>query len=115
MTGDMAYVDEEGFYYIAGRKKRFLKIMGKRTNMDEIESLFREAFPNYDFACTGYDDNLWIFTTAKEEAFEELERFIYEKTGLHPACFSFHTIDAIPVNSSGKIKYPALKEMVTMK
>lgn len=41
LTGDIAYVDEDGFYYITGRKKRFVKIMGKRVNMDEIEQLFK--------------------------------------------------------------------------
>lgn len=34
LTGDLAYCDEDGFYYIAGRKKRFVKIMGKRVNME---------------------------------------------------------------------------------
>lgn len=44
-TGDIAYCDEEGFYYIAGRKKRFVKIMGKRVNMDEVEQLFKTPSP----------------------------------------------------------------------
>ncbi|MFW5677994.1 MAG: AMP-binding protein, partial [Acetivibrio ethanolgignens] len=35
-TGDMALFDEEGYYYIVGRKKRFLKIYGNRVNLDEI-------------------------------------------------------------------------------
>ncbi len=29
-TGDMAQFDEDGYYYIVGRKKRFLKIYGNR-------------------------------------------------------------------------------------
>ena len=30
VTGDMAKFDEDGFFYIVGRKKRFLKMFGKR-------------------------------------------------------------------------------------
>lgn len=38
LTGDMGYFDEDGFYYIVGRKKRFVKMMGKRVSLDELEN-----------------------------------------------------------------------------
>ena len=110
-TGDIAYKDADGFYYIAGRKKRFVKIMGKRVNMDEIEQLFKNAFSDYDFACTGDDDDLRIFTTADTTKHEDLENFLIQKTSLHPATFSIRSIDAIPKNSSGKTQYPILKDL----
>jgi len=43
-TGDMAKFDEEGFYYIVGRKKRFLKIFGNRVNLDEVDCLIKAEF-----------------------------------------------------------------------
>lgn len=109
-TGDIAYCDEEGFYYIAGRKKRFVKIMGKRVNMDEVEQLFKNAFADRDFACTGSDDNLIIFTTAPETALSALEDFLVAKTSLHPSCFAIRSIAAIPKNSSGKTQYTDLPD-----
>ena len=40
-TGDMAKRDGDGFYYIVGRKKRFLKIFGNRVNLDETERMIK--------------------------------------------------------------------------
>ena len=108
-TGDMAYFDEDGYYYIAGRKKRFIKVMGKRVNMDEIEELLKSAFDPSDFACTGADDDLHVFMTADAGSQSKVEDFLIEKTGLHLRCFTIHPIDRIPKNTSGKTQYPELK------
>ena len=43
-TGDMAKMDEEGYFYIVGRKKRFLKIFGNRVNLDETERMIKVTF-----------------------------------------------------------------------
>ncbi len=110
-TGDMAYRDEEGFYYITGRKKRFVKLLGKRINMDEIEQLLKNTAPADDFACTGSDDALRIFTTAAVSELSELETFLTEKTALHPRCFQLIHIDVIPKNSSGKTQYTELPDI----
>ena len=36
-TGDIAYRDNDNYYYITGRKKRFIKLFGKRFDLKEIE------------------------------------------------------------------------------
>nr|MCR5282143.1 AMP-binding protein [Lachnospiraceae bacterium] len=41
VTGDMAKFDEDGFFYIVGRKKRFLKVYGNRVNLDELDQLVK--------------------------------------------------------------------------
>lgn len=113
MTGDIAYVDDEGFYYIAGRKKRFIKLQGKRINLDEVEQLFKNAFTDCDFACTGVDERLYIFTTASEKAFEAYSTFLMDTTGLHPALYQFLSIEVIPKNSSGKTQYTELEQHIS--
>lgn len=109
-TGDMAYVDNDGYYYITGRKKRFVKIMGKRVNMDEIEQLLKNAIAGYDFACAGEDDNLHLFTSAPSSQSYVIDEFITQKTGIHPSCLSIHTDYIIPKNSSGKTQYSLLSQ-----
>lgn len=112
-TGDMAYFDEDGYYYIAGRKKRFIKIMGKRVNMDEVEELLKNYFPNSDFACTGKDDDLNIFMEGAYYKKILIENFLIEKTNLHSKCFSVNQIKKIPKNTSGKTQYTQLMALLT--
>lgn len=112
MTGDMAYRDSDGFYYIAGRKKRFIKILGKRINMDEMEQLLKNAYTDFEFACTGIDDNLWIFMTAPISCFPDITDFLISKTHMHPQCFHLQNINNLPKNTSGKTNYPILQALI---
>ncbi|WP_415944410.1 AMP-binding protein [Megasphaera elsdenii] len=110
-TGDMAYFDEDGYYYITGRKKRFIKVLGKRINMDEIEELLKSTLTTGDFACTGKDNSLQLFMTGPFHTKESVESFLIKKLGLHPHCFSIHLIKQIPKNSSGKTQYAMLNAL----
>ena len=38
-TGDIAYKDNNGFYFIVGRKNRYTKIYGIRVDLSELESI----------------------------------------------------------------------------
>lgn len=106
-TGDMAKRDADGFYYIVGRKKRFLKIFGNRINLDEVDELLKKE--GYSCVCAGRDDKMKIYTTEKE-GFDGIINFISKQTGLHPSAFEVVYIEEIPRNESGKILYSALPE-----
>lgn len=105
-TGDMAQFDEDGYYYIVGRKKRFLKIYGNRVNLDEIDRLIKGRF-NIETASDGVDDHLYIFVTEEKMA-EPVKNFVVSKTKLNPAAFKVIAIDEIPKNDSGKTLYKEL-------
>lgn len=106
-TGDMAQFDEDGYYYIVGRKKRFLKIYGNRVNLDEMDRLIKAKFDNMDVASAGVDDHMYIFVTEEKFA-EPVKEFVVEKTGLNHAAFQTVVIDEIPKNDSGKTLYKEL-------
>ena len=108
-TGDMAQVDSEGYYYIVGRKKRFLKIYGNRVNLDEIDCMIKAHFDIVDVASTGVDDHMYIFVTDKEIA-SDVKQFVAEKTKINSAAFKTFVIDEIPKNDSGKILYKELTQ-----
>lgn len=106
-TGDMAQFDEDGYYYIVGRKKRFLKIYGNRVNLDEIDRLVKAHFNNIDCASAGVDDHMYLFVTDETIA-EDVKSFVVHKTGLNPAAFKTVVIGEIPKNDAGKTLYKEL-------
>ena len=106
-TGDMAYFDEEGFYYISGRKKRFLKIYGNRVNLDETERLIKDRF-GIMVACAGKDDHMFIFLT-EEDMKDKVRDYVIEMTKINQKAFTSVILQEIPMTSSGKIKYAGLE------
>ena len=102
----MAQFDEDGFYYIVGRRKRFLKIYGNRVNLDEIDRLIKGKF-GIETASSGVDDHAYIFVTDGSIA-EEVRNFVVGKTKLNPSAFKVIVIDEIPKNDSGKTLYTEL-------
>ena len=105
-TGDMAQFDEDGYYYIVGRKKRFLKIYGNRVNLDEIDRMVKGQF-SIEAASTGVDDHMYIFVTDEKMA-DPVREFVIEKTKLNPAAFKTIIISEIPKNDAGKTLYKEL-------
>lgn len=108
-TGDMARVDEDGFYYITGRKKRFVKVWGNRCNLDQVEQLVKPITTTC--ACAGVDDHITVFVT-KDGLEQEIKTLLSTKTGLNPVAFQVKVIDAIPVKDSGKIDYQLLQTWI---
>lgn len=106
-TGDLAYRDEDGFYFIAGRKKRFLKLFGNRISLDYVETLLKDKLN--EKVCVGDDSQLIIYTTDTEYDEEDIIDFIVARTKIVRTVFHVRHIDKIPRSESGKILYKELK------
>ena len=101
-TGDMAYFDRDGYFFISGRIKRMIKVYGNRISLDEVEELLNEH--GHDCICSGTDDQLYIYTL-KEDCVQ-IKKIIKEKLNLKG--FKIMRIEEVPRNNFGKILYSKL-------
>ena len=106
-TGDLAYRDDDGFYYIAGRLNRFIKIFGNRVSLDEVESILQTEFHDCNFICFGQDDCLKIGYVGQITA-EEIIMFVSKQLSIHQKAIKCRSIQEIPRLSNGKVNYGLL-------
>lgn len=108
-TGDVARFDKDGYFYITGRMKRFVKVWGNRCNLDATEQLVKSITTSC--ACVGVDDKITIYVT-QEGLDETIKTFLVEKTGLNIRAFDVKVVDAIPTLPSGKLDYQTMQKLL---
>ena len=106
-TGDLAYRDEDGCYYIVGRMGRFLKLFGMRVGLDECEQIVRGKFPDVECACVGTDEKMLVYLT-DENCKEQVKEELVSRLKLVATSFEVRIINEIPKNEAGKILYAQL-------
>ncbi len=103
-TGDLAYFDQDGYFFISGRIKRMIKVYGNRISLDEVEGLLNEH--GHNCICAGTDDQLYIYTLKEDSV--QIKKIMKEKLNLKG--FKIMRIEKIPRNNFGKILYSQLPQ-----
>lgn len=105
-TGDIAYKDADGMFYIVGRKKRFLKLFGHRVSLDECEQIIKTKYA-IECACAGDDKKLRIYIVDKNYE-QSVKDYILDQTELYANEIEVITLKDIPKSEAGKVLYSQL-------
>jgi acyl-CoA synthetase (AMP-forming)/AMP-acid ligase II len=108
-TGDIAYADEEGYFYIVDRAKELIKYKGFQVPPAELEALLLTHPAVMDAAVIPSPDEEAgevpkAFVVLKAEASaEEIEEFVAARVAPYKKIRQVEFIEQIPKSASGKI------------
>jgi long-chain acyl-CoA synthetase len=104
-TGDLAIIDENGYFTLVGRLNRFLKLYGNRVSLDEVERLLSAS--GFIAAATGTDDHLRVFVESSTLP-PSLRPELAASLGINPSAITIESISPLPRTENGKIDYASL-------
>jgi long-chain acyl-CoA synthetase len=109
-TGDLARQDEDGFFYVTGRLKRFVKLAGNRISLDEVEEKIQTALA-HPAAVGGRDERMVVWLEGQEEDLVHSCRdWLQQQYGLHHSMFRIRLVPQLSLLPTGKKNYEALME-----
>lgn len=117
-TGDIAYVSEEGDYYIVDRLKELIKVKGFQVAPAELEGLLLEHESIADAAVVGKPDEragevpkaYVVLKPGAELTADEVKAFVEAKVSAFKKIAEVEFIAEIPKSSSGKILKRVLRD-----
>ena len=109
-TGDLGRMDSDGFFFLSGRLKRFIKLSGTRVNLDDVEAAVSEAF-DVPAACVGTDDRLHVVLASEAGPANEVHAFLRERFDIFHGHVKVHHCDALPNLANGKLDYQRLNAL----
>jgi fatty-acyl-CoA synthase len=117
-TGDVARMDEDGFFYIIGRAKDMIISGGENVYAAEVEAVFREHRAVVDAALIGMPDEKWgevglmVVTTQKGAAVteDELKAFCAGRLAKYKVPKKVIFADALPYSPYGKVVKAELRK-----
>ncbi|MDP1623203.1 MAG: AMP-binding protein [Bacteroidales bacterium] len=118
-TGDLGYLDEDGYLFITGRLKRFIKIAGEMISLPFIEKILLENYGDQEkqvLAVEGSDKTtpaqIVLFTTL-HITLDEINNYLL-KNGVAPIAKIKRIIELaeIPILGTGKTDYKVLRKMI---
>jgi acyl-CoA synthetase (AMP-forming)/AMP-acid ligase II len=120
-TGDIGYVDEDGYYFLAGRSSDIIIRAGENISPEELENVIREHPKVEDVAVIGVPDETWgeepravVILKKGFPKSKEVEDEIMEYCRQNLASFkrprSVVFVDDLPRNPMGKLIKREIRE-----
>lgn len=110
-TGDIGFVDDEGFLYITGRKKDIIKCAGERISALEIEEVLLEHEGVEEVAVIGQADSLmgeiihaYVVPSSPSLKKNELLSYCFKRLSHHKVPYHYTFVGKLPKTETGKVK-----------
>jgi fatty-acyl-CoA synthase len=116
-TGDMARMDEDGFFYIVGRYKDMIISGGENVYAAEVEAVFREHPAVEDAALVGMPDERWgevglmvvTLKAGQQSTQEALQAFCRSRLANFKVPKQVIFTESLPYSPYGKVMKSELK------
>lgn len=116
-TGDMGYLDEDGYLWHAGRFKRFAKVGGEMVSLVKVENVLEKYLPSGVSCCVVEITEEKKGSTIVAAVSQDVNKTHVLRAMMNdlPAIYlprEFVTIKDLPMMSSGKIDFRSVTRMV---
>lgn len=117
-TGDLAYEDKDGFFFIVGRRKEIIKVGGNRVSAKEVEESLLENQKIVEVAAFGVPDDILgealkvvvVLKSGEMAEQREIQDFCRMKLPPHKVPKFVAFARELPKYQSGKVNKQALKQ-----
>ena len=124
-TGDKFWIDEEGYYWYAGRSDDMFRVSGQWVSPAEVESALIEHSSVLEVAVVAYRESSELLSpkafVVLREGIEgtaglaqELQEFVKQRITPYKYPRHIHFIDALPKTAAGKILRYKLRDAHTL-
>lgn len=104
-TGDLARRKANGLFQIVGRRSRFVKIVGLRLDLGQVETKLADL--GVAAAASGTDDRLVVAVEGEDDP-QLLRKFLAQELKLPRTAIAVHAVAQLPRRPTGKVDYPAV-------
>jgi long-chain acyl-CoA synthetase len=117
-TGDVGYMDEDGYFYVVGRLKDTIISGGYNVYPSVVEEAIHEHPKVQDVAVVGCSDSHWgervaafiVLKDGQSLSRDQLLSFLKDKLSSYEQPRSFYLLDELPRSMSGKVLKSKLRE-----
>ncbi|MFE4836495.1 AMP-binding protein [Arthrobacter sp. NPDC056691] len=104
-TGDLARRHPAGVYEVVGRRSRFVKIVGLRVDLGQVERILADL--GVEAASAGTDQGLVVAVEGSHDT-QLLAKVLAQGIGLPRTALELHAVEHLPRLATGKVDYPAV-------